>query len=235
MRQARGFTLIELMVAITITAVIMVTAYGGLRAITNNEDHSRSADKRLRQLQLAMKIMEEDFTQLEPRPVRDGLGGIQPPLLAGPQNVPPIIFTRGGWSNPLGVTRSTEERVAYSLEDGKLMRAWWPELDGQAQVIPAKEPLLEDVSSIKIQYMDATSKTFQDVWPPTQSAQAQSITNGSNPNATRNPNVNLNNTNGAVQAANYPLPIAVSITITLKDVGDVTRIVEVASCDANCL
>lgn len=215
MRHARGFTLIELMVAIAITAIIMVTAYGGLRAITNNEDHSRSADKRLRQLQLAMKIMEEDFTQLEPRPVRDGLGGIQPPLLAGPQNVPPIIFTRGGWSNPLGVTRSTEERVAYSLEDGKLMRAWWPELDGQAQVIPAKEPLLEDVSSIKIQYMDPTSKTFQDVWPPTQLASSAT---------TRVP----------AQAANYPLPIAVSITITLKDVGDVTRIVEVASCDANC-
>jgi type II secretion system protein J len=150
--------------------------------------------------------------------------------------VPPIIFTRGGWSNPLGVTRSTEERVAYSLEDGKLMRAWWPELDGQAQVIPAKEPLLEDVSSIKIQYMDATSKTFQDVWPPTQSTQAQSITNGSNPNATLNPNGAANGTAGAgaAQAVNYPLPIAVSITITLKDVGDVTRIVEVASCDANC-
>jgi len=216
MRYARGFTLIELLVAITITAIIMVTAYGGLRAITNNEDHSRAADKRLRQLQLAMKIMEEDFTQLEPRPVRDGLGGTQPPLLAGPQNVPPIVFTRGGWSNPLGVTRSTEERVAYSLEDGKLMRSWWPELDGQAQVVPAKESLLEDVSSIKIQYMDATSKTFQDVWPPTQSVPAQ---------GTRAP----------TQAVNYPLPIAVSITITLKDVGDVTRIVEVSSCDANCI
>lgn len=214
MTRTRGFTLIELLVAIAITAIIMVTAYGGLRAITNNEDHSRDADKRLRQLQLAMSIMERDFAQLEPRPVRDGLGGIQPPLLAGPQNVPPIIFTRGGWSNPLGIARSTEERVAYSLEDGKLMRSWWPELDGQAQVVPAKEPLLEDVSSIKIQYMDASSKTFQDVWPPTLASGAT--------------------THAAAQAVNYPLPIAVSITITLKDLGDVTRIVEVASCDANC-
>lgn len=231
MRRLRGFTLIELLVAIAITAIIMVTAYGGLRAVTNNEDHSRDADKRLRQLQLAMKIMAADFSQLEPRPVRDGLGGIQPPLLAGPQNVPPIIFTRGGWSNPLGLTRSTEERVAYSLEDGKLMRSWWPELDGQAQVVPAKEPLLEDVSSIKIQYMDSTSKTFQDVWPPTQITQTQT----SNGSATASAKPSTGTVaQAATQVVNYPLPIAVSITITLKGLGDVTRIVEVASCDANC-
>lgn len=214
MKQVRGFTLIELMVALTITAIIMVIAYGGLRTITINEDHSRAADKRLRQVQLAMSIMQQDFAQLEPRPVRDGLGGVQPPLLAGPQNVPPIIFTRGGWSNPLGLTRSTEQRVAYSLEDGKLMRSWWPELDGQAQVVPAKEALLEGVDSVKIQYMDATSKTFQDVWPSTQSS--------------------AGSTGVAAPTVSSPLPIAVSITLTLKDMGDVTRIVEVSSCDANC-
>ncbi|HSN18421.1 MAG TPA: type II secretion system minor pseudopilin GspJ [Gammaproteobacteria bacterium] len=214
MKKMRGFTLIELMVALAITAIIMVIAYGGLRTITNNEDHSRAADKRLRQVQLAMRIMEQDFTQLEPRPVRDGLGGIQPPLLAGPQNVPPIIFTRGGWSNPLGITRSTEQRVAYSLEDGKLMRSWWPELDGQAQVVPAKEPLLEGVDSVKIQYMDPASKTFEDVWPPTQLAPG--------------PSAKL------AAPGSDALPIAVSITLTLKDMGEVTRIVEVASCDTNC-
>ena len=40
----------------------------------------------------------------------------------------------------------------------------------QAQVQPAKEVLLADVSSIKFQYMDPTSKSFQDIWPPAQSA-----------------------------------------------------------------
>jgi hypothetical protein len=31
------------------------------------------------------------------------------------------------------------------------------------------------------------------------------------------------------------LPVAVSITVTLKDLGDLTRIVEVSSCAASCL
>lgn len=211
MNRSRGFTLVELLVALSITALIMAMAYGGLASIGKQRERNGEAMKRLRQVQLAMDIMGRDFAQMEPRPVRDGLGGSVPALLAGPSNVPPIQFTRGGWSNPLGATRSTQERVAYSLEDGKLMRAWWSELDGMAQVTPAKQPLLESVDSIKIQYMDAVSKSFQDVWPPTLAPTAS--------------------THAPVQDS---LPIAVSITVTLKDLGDVTRIVEVASCASNC-
>jgi general secretion pathway protein J len=218
MRHAKGFTLIELLVAMSITAILMVIAYGGLGALSKQADHSRDSLKRLRQVQLAMDIVSRDFEQLEPRPVRDGLGGTVPALLAGPSNVPPIQFTRGGWTNPLGTTRSTEERVAYSLEDGKLMRSWWPELDGQAQIVPSKEPLLDQVSSIKIQYMDPVSKTFQDVWPATQAPGG--IINAPRAKVT-------NPSDGA-------LPIAVSIVITLKDLGDITRVVEVAGCGPAC-
>jgi general secretion pathway protein J len=212
MKRARGFTLVELLVALSITALIMAIAYGGLGALSKQAESSRETMQRLKQVQLAMDIISRDFAQLEPRPVRDGLGAeISPALLAGPDNVPPIQFTRGGWGNPLGTTRSTEERVAYSLEDDKLVRSWWPELDGQAQVQPVKETLIADVSSIKFQYMDASSKSFQDVWPPTQ-------------------------TTTATQTAqnNAMMPVAVSITVTLKDLGAITRIVEVSSCAANC-
>lgn len=216
MKHARGFTLIELLVALSITALIMAIAYGGLGALSKQADSSRATMLRLRQVQLAMDIMGRDFAQLEPRPVRDGLGSeISPALLAGPSNVPPIQFTRGGWGNPLGTLRSTEERVAYSLDDDKLVRSWWPELDGQAQVLPAKEVLLADVTSIKFQYMDQSSKSFQDVWPPTQTSGPVNATQTAQIDAT--------------------LPIAVSITVTLKDLGTITRIVEVASCGSNCV
>jgi len=221
--RSRGFTLIELLVALSITAIIMVIAYGGLGALSKQADHSRDSLRRLRQVQLAMDIMSRDFEQLEPRPVRDGLGGTVPALLAGPDNIPPIQFTRGGWTNPLGTVRSTEERVAYSLEDGKLMRSWWPELDGQAQIRPSKEPLLDDVSSIKIQYMDPVSKSFQDVWPETQLTPS-AVTKGGPPTG------GGNNQNSIASA----LPVAVNIVITLKDLGDITRIVEVSSCGSNC-
>ena len=210
-RQSAGFTLIELLVAVAIFAIMATMAYSGLNGVIQQRTRNADVMKRLRQVQLAMDIMSRDFEQLVPRPVRDGLGSSVGPLVAGPQNVPPISFTRGGWSNPLGTLRSTQERVAYSLEDGKLMRSFWPELDGSVASDPVKQELLPDVTSVKVQYADA-SLNYQDVWPPTANGQ-----NGTVPN----PPSLTSSTSGQ-------LPVAVSITITLKDWGDVTRIVEVA-------
>jgi general secretion pathway protein J len=202
-RRGAGFTLIELLVAITIFAIMGTIAYSSLESVTRQRARNQDVMKRLRQVQLAMDIVSRDFEQLAPRPVRDGLGGVMPALVAGPENVPPIEFTRGGWSNPLGMVRSTQERVAYTLEDGKLMRSWWPELDGSVAGDPAKQELLPDVTSIKIQYYDPSAGAFADTWPVAVSGQVAPPTQ---------------------------LPTAVSITLTLKDWGEVKRIVEVASC-----
>lgn len=210
-KRASGFTLIELLVAMAIFAIMAAIAYGGLDGVIKQRARNGDAMKRLRQVQLAIDIMSRDFEQLAPRPVRDGLGGNLPPLVAGPQDVPPISFTRGGWSNPLGAGRSTQERVAYSLEDGKLMRSFWPELDGSISGDPVKQELLPDVTSVHIQYADP-SMSYQDVWPPLPNGQAGTT--------------GATSTNAAVSTGQ--LPVAVSITLTLKDWGDITRIVEVA-------
>lgn len=210
-RRASGFTLVEILVAMLIFAIMGTMAYAGLDSVVQQRSRNEDVMKRLRQVQLAMTIMSRDFEQLVPRPVRNDLGSKTGPLVAGPDNVPPILFTRGGWSNPLGLTRSTQERVAYSLENGKLMRSFWPELDTPVATVPVKQVLLPDVTSVKIMYADADGQ-YQDIWPTP-------------------------STNGASQvpaqiqstATTGVLPKAVSITLTLKDWGTVTRIVEVAA------
>jgi hypothetical protein len=74
--------------------------------------------------------------------------------------------------------------------------------------------------------MDAVSKSFQDVWPESQ------LTNVPAPTTTNGLGGGKGGTlNNSVDDA---LPVAVSIVITLKDLGDITRIVEVSSCGANC-
>lgn len=217
-RPVRGFTLIELLVALAIFAVMAAIAYGGLNGVIKQRTRNADAMQRLRQLQLAMDIMCRDFEELAPRSVRDGLGGTAGPLLAGSQNVPPLEFTRGGWSNPLGLVRSTQERVAYTLEDGKLMRSFWPELDGSISGDPVKQELLPDVTALHIQYADA-SLSYQDGWPETLSSAPTAI--GAPPATSHAPVL-------STMAGSGVLPVAVSITISLKDWGDVTRIVEVA-------
>ncbi|HVA54473.1 MAG TPA: type II secretion system minor pseudopilin GspJ [Gammaproteobacteria bacterium] len=200
--RALGFTLIELLVAIAIFAVIAVLAYGGLDSVIHQHEQTSSVMNRLRIVQQAFAIMARDIGQLEPRPVRDPLG--ETPMaafLSTPQNVPPVVFTRGGWSNPLADVRSTEERVAYELDDDKLVRLSWPELDNPSQTLPTKQELLTKVSAFDLRFMDSSGQ-WQTQWPPL------------------NTDVNL-----------YlaQVPQAVEISLTLKDWGRITRIVEVAA------
>ena len=200
--RAQGFTLIELLVAIAIFAVIAVLAYGGLDAVIRQREQTSSVMNRLRIVQQAFVIITRDFGQLEPRPVRDPLG--QTPLAAfisTTQNLPPVTFTRGGWSNPLADVRSTQERVAYELDDDKLERLSWPELDNPSQTPPTKQELLTDVSAFDLRFMDSSGQ-WQSQWPPLNSDPIAYL---------------------------MQVPQAVEIDITLKDWGRITRVIEVAA------
>ncbi|HVA54439.1 MAG TPA: type II secretion system minor pseudopilin GspJ [Gammaproteobacteria bacterium] len=197
-----GFTLIELLVAIAIFAIIAVLAYGGLDSVIRQREQTATVMNRLRIVQQAFAIMARDFGQLEPRPVRDPLG--ETPLaafLSTPQNLPPVAFTRGGWSNPLADVRSTEERVAYELDDDKLVRLSWPELDDPPQAPPTKQGLLTQVSAFDLRFMDSNDQ-WQAQWPPL---------------------------NADANAYLRKVPRAVEISVTLKDWGRITRIIEVAA------
>ena len=81
----RGFTLLELLVAMFIAAIMFAIGYGAINQAVNN--HSAVADQqaRLVELQTAVRVMEQDFVQLEPRPVRQPVGdGWLPALLGNP-------------------------------------------------------------------------------------------------------------------------------------------------------
>ncbi|HKV96887.1 MAG TPA: type II secretion system minor pseudopilin GspJ [Gammaproteobacteria bacterium] len=201
-QRAYGFTLIEILVAMVIVAVIGVLAYGGLHGLIREREQTATSMQRLRLVQQALVIMTRDFSQLVARPVRDPLGGTRlAAFLSTPQNQPPLIFTRGGWSNPLADVRSTEERVAYQMDNDQLLRLSWPELDVPAQTEPARQVLLTGVTQFDLRFLDS-SGTWQTQWPP----------------------LNVNS-----EAYLAQLPRAVEIDVTLKNLGRITRIVEVAA------
>lgn len=199
-RRSGGFTLIELLVAIAIFAIIAALAYGGLDSVVNQRRKTAAAMQQLRTMQLAITIMERDFDQLVPRTIRDSLQGMPLPAIMGnPQNLPQVEFTRGGWSNPLAEVRSTQQRVAYELDNGNLLRLSWTELDRVDQTQPLKQTLLTDVTAFSLRYMDGNGQ-WQEQWPPL-------------------------NTSANLYLAR--LPRAVEIKLTLKDRGEFTRLIEV--------
>lgn len=171
-RRLAGFTLLELLVAMGIFAVIGAMALGGLNAVVDQTTIAREQMDRLGKLQRALRLMSGDFNSLAPRFVRDELGtaGEAPLLADGRLFGVELRLSRGGWPNPAGLPhRGTIQRVQYRLDDDKLIREYWPVMDHVLGQEPRSEELLSGVNEFKLLYLD-TQDEWQTQWPPAQTA-----------------------------------------------------------------
>jgi general secretion pathway protein J len=69
-----GFTLIELIVAMFITAIIFAVGYGTINQALRNHEQLKEHQARLSEVQTAVRVMVQDFSELAARPIRDQLG-----------------------------------------------------------------------------------------------------------------------------------------------------------------
>ncbi len=193
----RGFTLIELLVAMTIFAVISALAFGGLNAVVTQQTLAKAQILRLAQLQRAVRMLTDDFAQLNPRYVRDVLGqSSEPPLVTDIQSENIVRLSRSGWRNPVPVARGTLQRVQYRIEDEALIREHWLVMDYPLGSEPVARTLLEDVEEVRIEYLDGDAK-WHTQWPPVSTA------------------------TGAL----FVYPRAVRITLDLAGWGEIVRVV----------
>lgn len=189
-----GFTLLELVVAVAIFSILASIAYGGLSVVlTNNEQHER-VTRQLSDLQTTYLFIQRDIEQAVNRTVRvDGIEN-QPAMYALPNDKLLLILTRAGWLNPLETKRSELQRVSYRIEDGKLFRGYWVELDRTQNTLQHETVLFTDFSAIHIRFLDINNQ-WHPSWPPVK---------GNNQD---------NN-----------LPVAIEITIDSNEFGPITRL-----------
>ena len=160
----RGFTLVEMLVAVAIFAVLAVLAYAGLDAVLRQRADLAAHDRDLQALQRAYIVMQRDFTQAAPRPVRDELGGPLPALRGDPDGRE-VALTRSGYPNPAGLRRSQLLRVRYRFVDGQLLRLQFPVLDRAPTAPPPPDVLLRGVRGLHLRYRDAAGGWLAS-WPP---------------------------------------------------------------------
>lgn len=164
MRRGHGFTLIELLVALAIFALLALLAYSGLNNMLTTQSQSEQRAEALRELQLAYKTLERDLEQIVPRDITDEFGQTRASLTMGDSIDYLLEVTRGGWRNPADQARSTLQRVAFALEDKKLIRYSWLTLDRPYDATPRKQDLLTGITDLQIRILDA-SGTWQQRWP----------------------------------------------------------------------
>lgn len=160
----RGFTLLEMLVAVVLFAIASALAYGGLRSIVQAQEQGRHAKAELGRLQFAVSLIERDITSAARRGIRDGYGVPRPALEGEGQR---IELTRHGYANVLALPRAELERVAYQRRDGQLLRLRWPVLDRAPGTRPIEDELLEGVSRMELVYLDGHRREHRQ-WPPPQ-------------------------------------------------------------------
>ncbi|HEX3838961.1 MAG TPA: type II secretion system minor pseudopilin GspJ [Steroidobacteraceae bacterium] len=226
--RAGGFTLIELLVALFITAIIFSVGYGGIDQALRNHAQLKEHQARLTEVQNAVRVMVQDFSELAARPIRDQLGqnwlasissqtsdtsssSSTSTTAAAPDtqeddteplgddgNPDLVAFTRAGWANPAGIQRSTLERVSYRFANGTLRRMHWTVLDGTEASQPVRRDLLTHVKSVAFRFMN-DQREWVNQWPALGDSSLRSR------------------------------PFAVEITLELQDWGHIVRVIEVPS------
>lgn len=161
MRGQRGFTLFEMLIAVSVFAIIGVMAFGGLGQMTRTGQAVADANDRLSDLQFAVVYFTRDWTQLSPRKIRNQYGDEESNVIL---NDGIITFTRSGWSNLLGRKRSNLQRVQYLVVDNQLVRRHWQSLDQGIGELPFQSVLLDDVESLEVEFLDTLEKPIA-IWP----------------------------------------------------------------------
>ncbi|MEX1031856.1 MAG: type II secretion system minor pseudopilin GspJ [Cellvibrionaceae bacterium] len=212
-----GFTLIEVLVAVAISMVVATLAYGFLSSAATAKQSTDEALLTVNSLETVFQLLSTDLHHLVDRNLPSAAAGIgsagpAPAFMGGDSSRRTanfllgdyvLRFARDGWANPLQQQRSDLQRVGYRWLEGELWRDYWPERNQALDTEPAGQRLLiSNLEAVRVRFLPANAtqvvdNTWQDVWPAEDSS---------------------------AQGDGGSLPVAVEITLTLEDLGDVQRI-----------
>ena len=221
-RTQQGFTLLEMVVAIALSALVAAMAYESFDGASRNAERTRDVLNGVNKIDKAWQLIGQDMRNIVPLS----------PLLASPQLrfeaaslktkgkdafQVVMLFARRGWVNPLGRVRSDLQQVNYRVAEGKLWRDYLPERNMPLANIDFERDsfhqlLLDNVTDVQLRFLtDSRIKS-----------EGKSVLEGSE--YTRNWEPMWPPVNAAGVSA---MPVALEITIEIEGVGRSARLFEI--------
>lgn len=222
-----GFTLLEVLLAVSITAGIGIGATQLLSSIMATSQATEQRFLQLRYMQRMDLLMRRDFWQAAGRAIKDEYGSVKKALTTDSHYL--VEFTRAGQGLRKGKHRANLQRVAYALRSHDsefcadaikdpsasttgncFIRFFWPVLDQASDSAPPiVQVLLDDVEDVSFAF------------------RGQAIDFGNPNNTIRNDDWQEEWPSPFVMP-NMILDLAqVKVTYTLKKLGEIERIYEV--------
>lgn len=175
----KGFTLIEVMIALFIFAILSILTMRGLQTTFMAKQKSKDALDQLAELEIAYSIMQQDLEQIINRNVLQPSGGFKLALLVPVDNTSSAGF-KASMETELGYNRleftrtgvpailvnqklSDLQRVAYYQNGDRIIRHSWRQLDPVGDTAVDRRRLLTEVVDFKIYFVDEYGRK-KDVW-----------------------------------------------------------------------
>jgi general secretion pathway protein J len=150
-----GFTLVELLVALAIFAVLAAFAYRGLDSMLQSRAALEVESRKWRDVALFVGRVERDLGAVLPREATGASGTPLAPvssdIAAG--NRVGLAITRSG--SPLQENAlAAPQRVAYRLREGRVERLAWASVDASPREEPQPVAVLGNVAALAFRFMD---------------------------------------------------------------------------------
>jgi general secretion pathway protein J len=243
--RTRGFTLIEMLVALLILGIMSALGYGTYREARISAERTEEALKRSREIEYGMRVLVMDFAQMVPRPVRDPLGQTRVPALhafsgngtsagaagstfgsagSSPSNSNSSMHFNSDPGFSSNFNNSTNTTIALA----ELTRAGWSNTAGQQRgtLQRVSYALVDDVLkrsyTTSLDTVQGTKPVIQDLFGAVKTIQFRYLDGNQTwqsqwPPPYMSPPESL-----------WSRPVAVEITIEFKDWGRIRRLIEVA-------
>jgi len=165
MTDDRGFTLLEMLVAIAIFAIVGAIAYTGLDRAMEIRTQLKVVRVRWEERGLCYYRLARDLAQARGRPVRDGAGTLVPAFMVRRTGREVRLnFTTSG-TPPLSPSPlSNLRRVDYTVMHGQLVWQRWDVLDRAPGEHRAREVLMNGVRSFRVKLL-AQNGLYVRTWP----------------------------------------------------------------------
>jgi general secretion pathway protein J len=154
-----GFTLLEMLVALLIFGMIAAAGVGLLRFSVDAQAATRTRLQAIASERRVVALIASDTAQAVPRITRNPAGDPVQAFDGGPGG---FTLVRAGLDALDDMSRPSLQKIAYSVEGGRVTRQTWPMLDGAEPGPPAT--LVDHVASVTLRYRSQDG--WRDVWDP---------------------------------------------------------------------
>lgn len=147
----RGFTLVEMLVALFIFALLSSAGVAMMRFTVTSQTAVRAHTDRTAEFQALRAILRSDLSQAAPRRVRDEAGRPVREAFYGGEPEVLLRLVRRGWENPDAAARASIQAVEYRLDEGRLIRRSRAAADGGPWAEP--QVLAQGVSAAEVAFL----------------------------------------------------------------------------------